>query len=165
MRLKRSFIYLLIALIIIGLIGCGPSTMDTEAPLDTNDQQEQKTALLKVHFIDVGQADCILIQAPTGENMLIDAGNNDDADTIVSYLNAQGVKKVDILVGTHPHEDRIGSLDTVINTFDIGKIYMPRVTHTTKTFEDVLLAVKNKGLKISTARGGTSIDFSPRHKS
>ena len=90
MRLKRSFIYLLIALIIIGLIGCGPSTMDTEAPLDTNDQQEQKTALLKVHFIDVGQADCILIQAPTGENMLIDAGNNDDADTIVSYLNAQG---------------------------------------------------------------------------
>lgn len=164
MRLKRSFIYLLIALIIIGLIGCGPSTMDTEAPLDTNDQQEQKTALLKVHFIDVGQADCILIQAPTGQNMLIDAGHNADADTIVSYLNAQGVKKVDILVGTHPHEDHIGSLDTVINTFDIGKIYMPRVTHTTKTFEDVLLAVKNKGLKISTAKGGTSIDFSPDTK-
>jgi len=80
---------------------------------------------LKVHFLDVGQADCILIQAPTGENMLIDAGNNDDADMIVTYLNAKGVKKIDVLVGTHPHEDHIGSLDTVIDTYDIGKYTCP----------------------------------------
>lgn len=116
---------------------------------------------LKVHFLDVGQADCILIQAPTGENMLIDAGNNDDADMIVTYLNAKGVKKIDVLVGTHPHEDHIGSLDTVIDTYDIGKVYMPRVTHTTKTFEDVLIAIKNKGLKIAAAKAGEIIDFSP----
>ena len=119
---------------------------------------------LKVHFIDVGQADSILIQAPTGENMLIDAGNNDDAKTIVSYLNAQGVKKVDVLVGTHPHEDHIGSLDMVIDTYDIGKIYMPKATATTKTFEDVLTAIQNKGLKITAATGGTNISFSPSAK-
>lgn len=137
-----------------------PAEQETERPAEI----PKPDGNLKVHFLDVGQADCILIQAPTGENILIDAGNNDDADTIVSYLNTQGVKKVDILVGTHPHEDHIGSLDTVINTFDIGQVYMPKVTHATKTFEDVLIAIKNKGLKITPATGGANIDFSPNTK-
>jgi competence protein ComEC len=117
-------------------------------------------SLLKVHFLDVGQADCILIQGPTGENMLIDAGNNDDADTIISYLYTHGVKRIDVLVGTHPHEDHIGSLDTIIDTFEIGKIYMPKVTHPTKSFEGVLASIQNKGLKITAAVGGTAINFS-----
>jgi competence protein ComEC len=49
---------------------------------------------LKVHFIDVGQADCILVQTPGGKNMLVDAGNGPDAGTITSYLNSQQVKKL-----------------------------------------------------------------------
>jgi len=102
----------------------------------------------EVHFIDVGQADSILIQSK-GSAMLIDAGNNADADLVVNYLKKQGIKKLDYVIGTHPHEDHIGGLDAVINTFDIGKLYMPKVTHTTKTFKDVIKAVKNKGLKIS----------------
>lgn len=91
--------------------------------------------------------------------MLIDAGNNADSNLIVSYLKSLGISKIDIAVGTHPHEDHIGSLDTVINTFDIGKTYMPKVSNTTKTFEDVLTAIKNKGLKVTTATAGVSLDL------
>ena len=154
MNAKQLLACLLIILTVL-LAACGSTAL--KEPVQTT---EAETGL-KVHFLDVGQADCILIQAPTGENMLIDAGNNDDADMIVTYLNAKGVKKIDVLVGTHPHEDHIGSLDTVIDTYDIGKVYMPRVTHTTKTFEDVLIAIKNKGLKIAAAKAGEIIDFSP----
>ncbi|MFY9472184.1 MAG: ComEC/Rec2 family competence protein [Tepidanaerobacteraceae bacterium] len=154
MNAKKLLACLLIILTVL-LAACGSTAL--KEPVQTT---EAETGL-KVHFLDVGQADCILIQAPTGENMLIDAGNNDDADTIISYLNAQGVRRIDVLVGTHPHEDHIGSLDTVIDTYDIGKVYMPRVTHTTKTFEDVLIAIKNKGLKIAAAKAGEIIDFSP----
>lgn len=110
---------------------------------------------LKVHYIDVGQADSILIQQ--GPNtMLIDAGNNEDEETIIKYLKKQGIKKLDVIIGTHPHEDHIGSMDAVIESFDIGKVYMPKVTSNTKTFSDVLEAVKRKGLKISLPTLGTT---------
>lgn len=52
--------------------------------------------------------------------MLIDAGNNDDSKLIEDYLRDQGVEKLQYVIGTHPHEDHIGSLDTVINKFNIG---------------------------------------------
>jgi len=117
----------------------------------------QAAPALKFHFLDVGQADCILAQLPNGQIMLIDAGNNDDVSTIITYLKKQNVKKINYLVATHPHEDHIGSMDSVIRSFQIGKVYMPKATTTTKTFKDLLLAIKAKNLKINTAKAGTVI--------
>jgi beta-lactamase superfamily II metal-dependent hydrolase len=113
---------------------------------------------LVVHFIDVGQADAILIQCPSGQNILIDAGNNADGDLVVSYLKQHGVRRLDHLIGTHPHEDHIGGLDNVIRAFAIGKVYMPRASSTTSTYEDVLLAIKAKGLKITESKAGVKFD-------
>ena len=116
---------------------------------DKSNTTSSTNGKLKVHFIDVGQADSILIQ-DNGKSMLIDAGNNADSDAVVNYIKSQGISKLDIVIGTHAHEDHIGGLDKVINSFDIGNIYLPKQQSTTKTFEDVLIAIKNKGLKITT---------------
>lgn len=106
-----------------------------------------KEGELKVHFIDVGQADCILIQSE-GQNMLIDAGNNDDEQAIVSYLHKQGITELDYVIGTHGHEDHIGSMDTVIEQFEIGEFFLPAQTYETKSYDDVIKAAKVKGLEI-----------------
>ncbi len=106
-----------------------------------------------VHFIDVGQADSILVQSD-GKNMLIDAGTNETGKTVVKYLNDLGISKIDYLVGTHPHEDHIGGLDDVIDNFEIGTIYMPKVQTNTKTFESVLDSVAKKNLKITSPNVG-----------
>lgn len=110
---------------------------------------------LKVHYIDVGQADSILIQQGSN-SMLIDAGNNGDSELVKKYIVDQGVSKLDYIIATHPHEDHIGGLDYVINSLQVGKIYMPKRTSTTKTFEDVVNAIKGKGLKATVPTPGTS---------
>lgn len=108
---------------------------------------------LTVHFIDVGQADSILVQS--GEHaMLIDAGNNADGDLVVEYLQSQGVKQLDYLIGTHPHEDHIGGLDNVILSFPIETVILPQAETNTRTFEDVLDALLEQDLSITLPQVG-----------
>ena len=103
---------------------------------------------LRMYCLDVGQGDSILV-VNQGKTMLIDASTNEMAGTVVKYLQDLGITKIDYLIGTHPHEDHIGGLDSVINNFDIGTIYMPKKSANTKTYEDVLDAIMKKKLKIT----------------
>ncbi len=112
---------------------------------------------IKIYFFDVGQADSILLTS-NEQTMLIDAGANETGKTVVKNLQNLGVTKIDYLVGTHPHEDHIGGLDDVINNFEIGTIYMPKIQTNTKNFEDVLDAVKNKNLKITAPKVGDTFN-------
>lgn len=113
--------------------------------INNSNENNNVDGSLSVHFIDVGQGDCIYINQ--GEyNMLIDAGNNEDGEKLVSYLKNLNVNGFDYVIGTHPHEDHIGGMDDIINNFEIYNYYMPDKLSTTKTFEDVLDALDNKGL-------------------
>jgi competence protein ComEC len=130
----------------------------------TSSDSRESVSDLKISFIDVGQGDSILIQSPSGKTMLIDAGTNESTSTVVNYIKDQGIKNIDVIVETHPHEDHIGGMDAVINTFDIGQIFMPKVSAATKTFQDVLTAIQNKRLKVTTAVSGIPIDLDPAVK-
>ena len=119
--------------------------------------EERSEDALRVHYIDVGQGDSELIELPNDEVMLIDAGENDKGGLVADYVRSQGIDKIDYLVGTHPHSDHIGGLDTVIDELEIGKIYMPKASSDTKTFSDVLDAVERKGLSVNSAKAGVEI--------
>ena len=106
---------------------------------------------IKVSYLDVGQADSILVQV-NDEAMLIDAGNNEDGNNLVKYLKSKNIANFKYVVGTHAHEDHIGGMDDIINNFDIEHFYMSDALTTTKTFEDVLDALDNKGVKFETPK-------------
>ncbi|MEG3072373.1 MAG: MBL fold metallo-hydrolase [Peptococcaceae bacterium] len=130
----------------------------TEAPQSSTEQpwgkQPGKTV---IHFLDVGQGDSIFVELPDGRHMLIDAGTRAMGKNIVNYLEKAGVEKIDFLIATHPHEDHIGGLSTVLQGYEIGQIYMPKVTHNTKTYENLLQSIQAKKLKINKAMAGTKI--------
>ena len=109
---------------------------------------------LEVHFIDVGQGDCTLIMSQ-GEVMVIDSGDRDGSNRAVNYLRTQGVSRIDYLIATHPHADHIGEMAEIIEGFEVENFIMPRVPDeyvpTTKTYEDMLLALQAKGLKATPA--------------
>ena len=112
------------------------------------------SADVAVHFIDIGQGDAELIFLPGGKTLLIDAGDNGQENRLLSHLRNAGVSQIDYLVGTHPHADHIGGMREVIDAFPIGKIFMPKVTHTSKTYLDLLKSIDRKGLSVETARKG-----------
>lgn len=136
--LKKSCVILLTAFM---LIGCSNSQTQ-------NNNSVNLSGELKIDFIDVGQGDSILVRQ-NGHNMLIDTGTNASTEDLISYLNKNNIKTIDYLVLTHPHEDHIGGADAVIRKFKVNNIYMPKVSTSTKTFRDVLRAMKLKGLKAS----------------
>jgi competence protein ComEC len=109
---------------------------------------------LMVFFLDVGQADSILIRSQN-EYMLIDAGNNEDGDKLVSYFNTLGIKDFKYVVGTHAHEDHIGGMDNIIKSFKIENFYMPDAITSTATFMDVLDALEKKKVSFVTPKEGT----------
>ena len=113
---------------------------------------------LVIYFVDVGQADCILI-SNNDHYMLIDAGNNEDGPKLVNYFKGMGITKFDYVIGTHAHEDHIGGLDDIINSFDIKTFYMPDVSQTTYTFESVLDALERKNIYFETPKEDNSYKF------
>jgi Predicted hydrolase (metallo-beta-lactamase superfamily) len=121
-------------------------------------QTSNVSGQLKAHFIDVGQGDSEFIELPDGKTMLIDAGVPEAGSTVVSYIKQTGYNKIDYLVATHPHEDHIGGMAQIIKTFNIGSIYMPKASTNTKTYENLLQTIKDKGLTIKTAQAGVQIE-------
>ena len=153
----RILIICLLTAIALLLGGCSSALSQSSGPpgsqaLAASGSEGQD---LRVHFIDVGQGDSILVQSE-GHFMLIDAGENNQADTVIRYLQQAGVTELDYVIGTHPHSDHIGGLDKVIGQFTVKKVILPPVEHTSRTFEDLLDSISNKGLKITKPVPGTS---------
>ncbi|MGI6402775.1 MAG: ComEC/Rec2 family competence protein [Oscillospiraceae bacterium] len=117
---------------------------------------------LEVHFLDVGQAESILILAPE-KTVLIDAGENDQGDLVVRYLKEQGVSSIDLLIGTHPHSDHIGGMDVVLSKMPVETVILPMLPDelipSTVTFTDLLKAIDEAGLEITPALPGDRYDL------
>lgn len=132
-----------------------------EATIDDNNSDgnniKNDFKYMKVHYIDIGNGDSIFIELPNNINMLIDAGESEKGNKVVDYIKSLGYSNINYVIVTHPHTDHIGGLSKVINSFTIEKIYMPKVISTSKTYENLLNTIMNKGLKIQTARAGMDI--------
>ncbi|EOU2035053.1 MBL fold metallo-hydrolase [Clostridium perfringens] len=139
---------------VLSFAGCGVQKNNNIS----KSSAESEYSGMSVTYLNVGQGDSELIQV-NGINMLIDAGTNAGANDLVKDLKNRGIKTIDIAIATHPHEDHIGGMDEVLENFDVKSFYAPKVAHTTKTYENMLKAVKNEGLKIKQIKKGTKIDL------
>lgn len=102
---------------------------------------------LNVHFLDVGKADCIYINHKN-HNILIDAGDKEPFSTVTEYLKKQGVKKLDLVIISHPHRDHIGQMPEILREFKVGKFIEPDIPEnlvpTTMTYQNILCELQKK---------------------
>ena len=113
---------------------------------------------LTVHYIDVGQADCALLEY-NGKFMLIDGGNVADSSLVVSYLQKAGVQQLDAVVCSHAHEDHAGGLPGVLAVFPTAAVYAPTDTYSSKCFDDFLYYTDQQGLSVTIPKVGDTIPF------
>ncbi len=112
---------------------------------------------VRVHYLDVGQGDSEFIELPNGETMLIDASTSEYGGAICEYISSLGYGRIDYLIATHPHADHIGGMTEVINTFEIGNMYMPKAETNTKTFERLLETIIEKQIPVVQAAAGLTV--------
>ncbi len=92
---------------------------------------------LRVHFIDVGQGEAVLLQTENAA-VLVDAGRN---ATVADYLEQRGVSRIDLAVATHAHADHVGGFPAVFGRLPVERVWYNGQTHTTRTFERFLDAI------------------------
>lgn len=129
--MKKRILPVLIACLILS--GCSIACL----PPVTGGQPAPSGGGLTVHFLDVGQADCTLVECD-GQYMLIDGGNVEDGRFVVSYLLRHGVEQIHTLICTHPHEDHAGGLAAVLAVFPVQTILSPTATYASEFFDDFL---------------------------
>lgn len=118
-------------------------------------------AEMKVHFIDVGQGDSILIETPLRKNILIDGGPPSAGKKVVSYLKSLNIHQIDLLVATHPDKDHIGGLPHVMKSMDVNAILDSGKFHTTKTYARYMDQVRKQDIPIKIAKKNQQLDIDP----
>lgn len=119
---------------------------------------KEVTSDLEVHFLDVGQGDCALLICE-GKAMLIDAGDNSEGNKVVDYIQYQKIDKLDYVVATHPDADHIGGLDDVLKNVQCDEVLMTDEQKDTKTYEEVVDIIDDKGIKKREPKAGETFEF------
>ena len=142
-------------LLILSLLLSGCSLIEPIATAPRNDYPTTQASSLTVHYIDVGQADCALIECG-GQYMIIDGGNVDDSDLVVTYLQDQGVEELHTVICTHAHEDHVGGLAAVLAVYPTGQILSPTRTYSSACFDDFLYYADQQDITITIPSPGDS---------
>ncbi len=154
---KTKIVFYIIA--VIAVIFAGMSRMDY-ANINSNLTLEEGN--IAVHFVDVGQGNCTVIQSGN-DGVLIDAGEREEAAVIVKFLEANGITNLKYVIATHPHSDHIGGMATVLENVEAEEIYFPLIIDkyapTSKTYMNLLETVDSNNIQAHFVDENIAIQF------
>ena len=144
----------LATIVVFGLIAIVSMVFDIDI---TGSSNLTTNGTVEISYLDVGQGDATYIKV-NDMDILIDAGSKSDVDKLMKQLEEKNIDDFEIVVSTHPHEDHIGGMTKVLQTYKVESFYMPKVEHSTKTFENMIKEVEKQGLKVKVLKEGVNID-------
>lgn len=160
---KHRLIQAATAFVLITCILCAGCLDDLSFPDFSGIVRQQPVITdgkLKAYILDVGQGDSAVVFFGN-TTILIDAGEVDEGDVVVRDLKALGVKKIDLLVATHPHSDHIGGMQNVLSAFPVDRVLDTGMPHTSSLYENFLTTIEEKNIRYTVAEQGETIDLDP----
>jgi competence protein ComEC len=116
---------------------------------------------LTVRFFDVGQGDSALVTSPAGATILIDGGPDEDQEA--TYLAGLGVKRLDLVVASHPHADHVIGLPAVLARVPVGLVIDPGCPDASSLQADLDRAIADEGVPVEHPRTGVSYQIGDLH--
>lgn len=147
--MKKRIFSIILIIVMLCLTGC-----DDDGGNNSTKNPSAVQNGCRVHFLSVGKADAILVQAD-GKAMLVDAGYRERADEVVSYLKAQGIERLEYVVLTHGDKDHVGGMATVLQSFDIGDVLISPKKEKSDYYEDMLRVIEKQKIRCSVPAIGT----------
>ena len=151
-------ILLIFALLLSGCSVPDSAVTDPSTGETSTSEPVAEPDTMTVHFIDVGQADCALLEC-NGEYIIIDGGNVADSSPVVSYLEQQGVEELEAVICTHAHEDHVGGLAGVLAVYPTDAVYAPTSTYSSNCFDSFMYYTDQQGLSVTIPAPGDTIEF------
>ena len=171
--MKKLFALLLALLLLTGCTTAAPAETtvpettvpETTVPETTVPVETEPASILdpdakkfSAHFIDVGQADCILLEC-NGVYAIIDAGYDTTGPDVVEYLMNEGVEEIELMVATHPHGDHIGGLPDVLRSIPVNNVWSGRIPYSNDYVRNFRSGVAAQGLAIHHPEPGETFQL------
>ncbi len=148
MRIKQKFKYAVLYFLTLLILLTGCTTAQNSGHISEAGSELPDGSYLRVDFVDVGQADFIVVECD-GEYMTIDGGNAEDSQIVYTHLKNRGVEKVDTVVITHPHEDHYGGVGAIFACADVERVFCPNTDSDVRAFQNLLQTVEDEGLEVT----------------
>ena len=107
-------------------------------------------------FLDVGQGDAIILLGDSGGVVLVDGGP--DAGAVLAGLAEHGIRRIDLVVLSHPHEDHVAGLVAVVDRIPVGTLWHPGFPDGGATFDRLLDVAAERGLEVAVPTPGHVVD-------
>lgn len=146
--LRILIVILIISMIIVLAILNQNYTNTTNNNVNLYDNLNIDKSQLNIFYLNVGQADSTFITL-NGVNMLIDAGNDSDGYYITNFLKAQNIDRIDYFILTHCDEDHIGGAYKILESFQIGTLYMPQKYTNTNVYRKLTNTIQKNNIVVN----------------
>lgn len=120
---------------------------------------EKKAGVLTVAFLDIGQGDAVFIEAPNGNQVLIDGGPGKSVLRELSKVMPFYDRSIDVLIASHPDTDHIGGLNDVLGRYKIDLFMEPGVEGDTTLYKELRSRIERLKIEKLEARRGMVVDL------
>lgn len=149
-RKKYNKYQIVVSLVVLTVVSLYTALTDG-LPHDSNGETPivlPDGSYLRVDYVDVGQADFVIIECD-GKYMTIDGGNVADRATVTAALESRGIHEVEYVIATHAHEDHCGAIPAIFSYADVENVYCPVTEYRSSAFNQFLTSVEDEGLAVT----------------